>query len=427
MQLPFFVSKIVSKHFQKYRYSQHMLNDLKIKSLKPREELYRVADHSGLCIEIRPSGSKFWRYRYRFLTKAKMLTIGQYPEITLAYARLKTMEYREQLAKGVDPISQQKKERLEAIKANNGTFLLVANEFMNSRKTQQSKEWEQRRSSYFEKDVYPLIGNKPIHEIDSIDIKNVLDSTMARIKKSGRGTGEVKGIFVRQIIGEVMEYAIITKRISIDPTYVLRGYIKQPEVTHARPLTESEKRLLMPKLSAYGGSTSTRNAIKVATYTWLRSIEIRRGKKEYINFEDRTWTIPAVSQADILAGKRNMKKNRMHVVPLSNQAIQIIKEQFALYPNSEYIFAGEDGEMMGKTTLNTALHNMKLEFTMHALRATASTVANEHGFNKDWVEIQLAHVSDNKTRATYNHAQWLNDRRNMMQWWADHVDRWNRD
>ena len=121
-----------------------MLNDLKIKRLKPREELYRMADHSGLCIEVRPSGSKFWRYRYRFLTKAKMLTIGQYPEITLAYARLKTMEYREQLAKGVDPISHQKKERLEAIKANNGTFLLVANEFMNSRKTLEMKEWTER-------------------------------------------------------------------------------------------------------------------------------------------------------------------------------------------------------------------------------------------------------------------------------------------
>lgn len=323
-----------------------MLNDLKIKRLKPRDELYRVADHSGLCLEIRPSGSKFWRYRYRFLTKAKMLTIGQYPEITLAYARLKTMEYREHLAKGVDPSTHQKNERLEAIKANNGTFRLVANEFMNSRKTQQSKEWEQRRSSYFEKDVYPLIGNKPVHEIDSIDIKNVLDSTMARIKKSGRGTGEVKGIFVRQIIGEVMEYAIITKRISIDPTYVLRGYIKQPEVTHARPLTESEKKELMSKLNTYGGSISTRNAIKAATYTWLRSIEIRRGKKEYINFEDKTWTIPAVSQADILAGKRNMKKNRMHVVPLSDQAIEIIKEQFSLYPDSEYIFAEESSLLL---------------------------------------------------------------------------------
>ncbi len=192
MQLPIFVSKIVSKHFVKYRYSHHMLNDLKIKSLKPREELYRVADHSGLCIEVRPSGSKFWRYRYRFLTKAKMLTIGQYPGITLAYARLKTMEYREQLAKGIDPIGHQKKERLEAIKANNGTFRLVANEFMNTRKAQQSKEWEQRRTSYFEKDIYPLIGNKPIHEIDSIDIKDVLDSTMTRIKKSGRGTGKLK-------------------------------------------------------------------------------------------------------------------------------------------------------------------------------------------------------------------------------------------
>ena len=427
MQLPIFVSKIVSKDFQKLRYSHLMLNDLKIKRLKPREELYRMADHSGLCIEVRPSGSKFWRYRYRFLTKAKMLTIGQYPEITLAYARLKTMEYREQLAKGVDPIGHQKNERLQAIKANNGTFQLVASEFMNSRKAQQSKEWEQRRNSYFEKDVYPLIGNKPIHEIDSIDIKTVLDSTIERIKKSGRGTGEVKGIFVRQIIGEVMEYAIITKRISIDPTYVLRGYIKQPDVTHARPLTESEKKVLLPKLNAYGGSISTRNAIKAAKYTWLRSIEMSRGKKEYIDFEDKTWTIPAVSRADILAGKRNMKKNRMHVVPLSDQAIEIIKEQFSLYPDSEYIFAGEDGEMMGKTTLNTALSNMKLEFRMHTLRATASTVANENGFNKDWVEIQLVHVSDNKTRASYNHAQWLNDRKTMMQWWADHVDSWNKD
>ena len=128
-----------------------------------------------------------------------------------------------------------------------------------------------------------------------------------------------------------------------------------------------------------------------------------------------------------MAGKRNMKKNRMHVVPLSDQAIEIIKEQFVLYPDSEYIFAGEDGEMIGKTTLNTALRNMKLEFTMHDLRATASTVANEHGFNKDWVEIQLAHVSDNKTRTSYNHAQWLNDRKTMMQWWADHVDSWDSD
>lgn len=102
------------------------------------------------------------------------------------------------------------------------------------------------------------------------------------------------------------------------------------------------------------------------------------------------------------------------MVPLSNQAIEILKEQFELYPDSEYIFAGEDGEMIGKTTLNTALRNMKLGFSMHALRATASTVANENGFNKDWVEIQLAHVSDNKTRASYNHAQWLNDRSAMV-------------
>lgn len=401
-----------------------MLNDLKIKRLKPTEKVFRVADHSGLCLEVRPSGGKFWRFRYRYLTKANMLTIGQYPEVSLAEARLKTLEFRKQLANGVDPSNYQQEELLKAIQANTGTFSLVAAEFLETKTGQQSEEWFTRRKSYYKKDIFPILGNKPIHEVDSIDIKNVLDSTMARIRKSGKGTGEARGIFVRQIIGEVMTYAIITKRISIDPTYALRGYIKLPEVTHARPLTETEKKEFFSKLNIYGGSISTRNAIKAAAYSWLRSIEIRRGRKEFINFEDETWTIPAVSRAEILAGKRNMKKNRMHIVPLSKQLIEIIKEQFELYPNSEYIFPGEDGEMIGKTTLNTALDNLDIDFTMHSLRATASTVANENGFNQDWVELQLAHVSDNKTRASYNHAQWLNDRRNMMQWWADHVDSW---
>lgn len=401
-----------------------MLNDLKIKRLKPTEKVFRVADHSGLCLEVRPSGGKFWRFRYRFLTKANMLTIGQYPEVSLAEARIKTLEFRKQLSNGVDPSSYQQEELLKAIQANAGTFSLVAAEFLESKTGQQSEDWFKRRKSYYKKDIFPVIGNKPIHEVDSIDIKNVLDTTMDRIRKSGKGTGEVRGIFVRQIIGEIMTYAIITKRISLDPTYALRGYIKIPEVTHARPLTETEKRELFPKLNTYGGLVSTRNAIKAATYSWLRSIEIRRGRKEFINFDERTWTIPAVTRADILAGKRNMKKNRMHIVPLSDQLIKIIKEQFELYPDSEFIFPGEDGQMMGKTTLNTALDNLDIDFTMHCLRATASTIANENGFNQDWVELQLAHVSDNKTRASYNHAQWLNDRRNMMQWWADHVDSW---
>ena len=401
-----------------------MLNDLKIKRLKPTEKVFRVADHSGLCLEVRPSGGKYWRFRYRYLTKANMLTIGQYPEISLAEARLKTLEFRKQLANGVDPSRYQQEELLKAIQENTGTFSLVAAEYMETKTGQQSEEWFKRRNSYFQKDIFPIIGSKPIHEIDSIDIKNVLDTTMMRIRKSGRGTGESRGIFVRQMIGEVMSYAIITKRISIDPTYALRGYIKLPEVAHARPLTDIEKKELFPKLATYGGSTSTRNAIKAAAYSWLRSIEIRRARKEFINFEEKTWTIPAVSRAEILAGKRNMKKNRMHIVPLSNQLVEILKEQFQLYPNSEFIFPGEDGGMIGKTTLNSALKNLDIEFTMHDLRATASTIANENGFNQDWVELQLAHVSSNKTRASYNHAQWLNDRRNMLQWWADMVDSW---
>lgn len=280
-----------------------MLNNLKIKQLKPKEKLYRIADHSGLCIEIRPSGGKFWRYRYRFLGKAKMLTIGQYPEISLAYARSKTMEYREQLAKDVDPVNFQKNEKEALIQAHDDTFMSVAKEFCDMKQLTQSEEWLKRRTSYFERDVYPTIGNKPIKFVDSADIKNILDSTMKRIIKSGRGTGEVKTIFVRQIIGEIMQYAIITKRITHDPTYALRRYIIKPDVEHAKPVGQADKKVIMLSISRYGGSESTKNALKTIIYTMLRTIEIRRGLKKYINFEDRTWTIPVATKAEILAGK----------------------------------------------------------------------------------------------------------------------------
>lgn len=403
-----------------------MLNDLKIKQLKSKDKLYRVADHSGLCIEIRPTGAKFWRYRYRFLGKAKMLTIGQYPEISLAYARSKTMEYREQLAKDVDPINFQKNEKQALIQAHDDTFAAVAKEFCDMKKLTQSEDWLKRRTSYFKKDVYPAIGNKPIKFVDSADIKNILDATIRRIIKSGRGTGEVKTIFVRQIIGEVMQYAIITKRITHDPTYALRRYIIKPDVEHAKPVEPVDKKIIMLSISRYGGTESTKNALKAIIYTMLRTIEIRRGLKEYIDFDNKTWTIPVASKAELQAGKRTIKKNRTHIVPLPNQAIEIIKTQFELYPDSKYIFPGDDGlSMMGKTTLNSAFKNMDLgHITMHDFRATASTDLNEENFNADWIELQLSHVKGDKTRASYDHAKWLNDRAKMLQTWADMVDEW---
>ena len=404
-----------------------MLNDLKIKQLKPKDKLYRIADHSGLCIEVRTSGRKFWRYRYRYLNTPKMLTIGSYPEISLSYARDKTREYRSFLAQNLDPVTEQKKALDSALEAIQHTFKSISNEYLEKYKDTHSQEWYKNRLRYYKLDIYPVIGNKPIKEVNSNDIRVILDNTITRIRESKRGTGEVKAIYVRQICAEVMQYAIITLKIVNDPTIALRNYIKRPPVEHATPLEGKDKKVILALINQYGGTTSTKNTLKTALYSMLRTIEIRRTKKSFVNLEDATLTIPHVSKAQIKDGKRNMKKNRTHVVPLSTQMLEIIKEQLKLYPNSIYLFPGDDGiSMMGKNTPSQALVNMGLgHISPHDFRATASTYLNEQNYSKDWIELQLAHVDGDMSRASYNHASWLKDRREMMQHLADTIDQWH--
>lgn len=405
-----------------------MLNDLKIKQLKPREKLYRVADQQGLCIEIRATGAKFWRYRYRFLGTPKMLTIGQYPEITLAQARQKLLEYRELLAKNIDPTAHQKQEKLKLIQLHNDSFRAIAAEMLNKKKHDKSNDWHKQKLRYLENDIYPVIGDKAVSLVNSADVLTVLDRTINRVRKQKRGTGENTAVIVRQIIGDVMRYAIVTQRAQTDPTYPLRDYIECPETEHARPMSTVEQSTILARIAGYAGSDTVKNALRVMLYTMLRTIEIRRGKWEYIDFENKTWTIPIATNADIRSGKRNMKKNRIHIVPLSDQAIDILRKQSKVTGHAEYIFAGvyNSRNMLGRSTLNAALDYMAYDITAHDFRATSSTLLNEEGFKSDWIELQLAHVSGNQTRATYNHAKYLKDRRDMLQWWADYIDGWGR-
>lgn len=307
------------------------------------------------------------------------------------------------------------------------TFKSISNEYIEKYKDTHSQEWYENRLRYYKKDIYPVIGNKPIKEVNSNDIRVILDNTIARIRKSNRGTGEVKAIYVRQICAEVMQYAIITLKIVNDPTIALRNYIKRPPVDHAIPLEEKDKKVILALINQYGGTTGTQNALRTVLYSMLRTIEIRRAKKSFVNLEDATLTIPRVSNAQIKNGNRNMKKNRTHVVPLSRQMLEIIKEQLQLYPDSIYLFPGDDGvSILGKNTLNQALVNMGLgHITMHDFRATASTYLNEQNYSKDWIELQLAHVDGDMSRASYNHASWLKDRRGMMQHLADTIDHWH--
>ncbi|MPW43394.1 tyrosine-type recombinase/integrase [Acinetobacter guerrae] len=403
-----------------------MLNDAKLRSLKPKEKVYRETDFDGLCLEVKPTGKKFWRYRFRLHGKQLMMTLGAYPAIGLAEARKKRDEAKAVLDTGISPVQDRAiktKEAAEKDKAN--SFKDVAQEYIEKRLVNRSPEYVRHFKDSLERDVYPKIGKKNIRDVTSADILNIMDSTIKRIRERNmQHSGEVSAIQNRTFIGAVIRYAIATLRAEYDPTYAVRDVVDRPEVEHARPLEKKERQILITKLNSYKGTTTVKNAGLCLMYTMLRTVEIRRMTWDHIDFEDRVIKFNRVSRHN--QEKRVMKKNRTHIVPMSEQVFNILKEQHKINGNREYVFAAIYKEgMLNKTTLNRMLDFIGLrDVTAHDFRATASTLLNEKGYDKDWIELQLAHTEENKTRASYNHARWLQDRRKMLQDWADIVDSW---
>ncbi|AXQ22421.1 DUF4102 domain-containing protein [Acinetobacter wuhouensis] len=404
-----------------------MLTDTKIKSLKPRDKAYRVADHNGLCIEIRPSGTKLWRYRYRFNDKASMLSLGEYPLVGLADARKARDQARLLLDKGINPSQNRKQEKIEAQYLSVNTFELVANEYIAEILIDRSSGYISKFRKALELDVFPVIGDKNVRDITSADILHIVKSTVKRVRETGkRGSGEVTALNNQKFIGAVMRYAIATLRADVDPTYAVRGAIVRPEIEHARPLTNQEQKLFRSGLDTFKGSNTVRNALLTMAYTMLRSIEIRRMKWSYIDFDQKIINFPISTKSN--NQERTTKKNRLHLVPMSDQLFDLLKMQYVESGNKEYVFPSiyghSDGEI-GNSTINVALKNMGLKtVTAHDFRATASTILNEKDFDENWIEKQLAHADQNKTRASYNHAKYMEQRRDMLQQWADIVDGW---
>ncbi|AXY56661.1 DUF4102 domain-containing protein [Acinetobacter chinensis] len=404
-----------------------MLTDTKIKSLKPREKTYRIADHNGLCIEVRPSGTKLWRFRYRFNGKASMLSLGEYPLVGLADARKARDQAKILLDDGINPSQNRKQEKIEAQYLSVNTFKLVANEYIAEILVNRSSGYISKFEKALELDVFPVIGDKNVKDVTSADILHIVRSTVKRVRETGkRGSGEVTALNNQKFIGSVMRYAIATLRADNDPTYAVRGAIVRPEIEHARPLTKEEQKLFRSGLDVFKGSNTVRNALLTMAYTMLRSIEIRRMKWAYVDFESKVINFPVSTRSN--NQERTTKKNRLHLVPMSSQLFNLLKMQLIESGNKEYVFPGVYGKndgVIGNTTLNVALKNMGLKtVTAHDFRATASTILNEHDFDENWIEKQLAHADQNKTRASYNHAKYLEQRRDMLQQWADIVDGW---
>lgn len=400
-----------------------MLNDTKLRSLKPKDKLYRETDFDGLCIEVKTTGKKFWRYRFRLHGKQLMMTLGTYPAIGLAEARKKRDEAKAVVESGNNPVH----ERAEKNKSQGAktTFKEIAEEYRRENLTNKSKTYVSQFDSAMQKDTFKVIGDKDIKQVNSADILLIMRNTIKRVRKQKNfGTGEVTAIQNRNFIGAVMRYAIVTLRADYDPTQAVAGAVQRPDVEHARPITRDEAKILRVKLEDYNGSQTVRNAGLTLLYSMLRTIEVRRMQWSYVDFEQKIITFPISSKAT--GQQRTTKKNRIHIVPMSTQVFNILKSQFQVTGLQEYVFASvyKTG-MLSSTTLNRMLDFIELKgVTAHDFRATASTILNEKGYDQNWIEKQLAHADEDKTRASYNHAQYLDDRRKMLQDWADIVDSW---
>lgn len=403
-----------------------MLSDTKIKSLKPKEKMYRVLDAERLYIEVRPSGKKIWRFKYTLNGKEGTVSFGEYPIVSLAEARKKKDESKVLLKDDINPVDDKKKKKIEAITATTNTFKAVAEEYALEQMKYKSKDYVNQYKRSMEKDIYKVIGHKPVKDVNSSDVLTIMKDTMVRVKKlSHYGTGEAAANQNRRFISLVMKYAIVTLRADNDPTYAVRSAIESPEIEHARPLEKDERIKLRTRLDLYGGTTTVRNACLAMMYSMLRASEIRRMQWSFVDFNEKVIEFPKASRRR--KQERSNKKNHIHLVPMSNQLCALLKEQYEISQNQTFVFSApfKKDAMLARTTLNRALVFIGLpEVTTHDFRATASTLLNEKGYKPDWINKQLAHAEENKTRATYNHAKWLGDRRKMLQDWADIVDSW---
>jgi integrase len=386
-----------------------MLTDIKLKALKPKEKLYAVTDEKGLSIEVPPKGSKRWRFKYRFDGKQKRLSLGTYPEVSLKAARLKRDEYREQVAGGLDPLNIRKTEKVA--QAGKESFEFVAREWHHKHKVNWSESHAERTLTRLEKNIFPWLGNKNINEIKAPELLQALR------RVENRGAIETAHR-INQVCGQIFRYAIATGRAERDISADLKGAIPPTKVNHHASITDPIKiGELMRAIQGYSGTYVTACALKLAPLVFVRPAELRKAEWSEFDLDAAEWRIPA----------EKMKMRTLHIVPLSKQAITILNDLNALTGRDKYLFPSNRTKErpMSDNTINGALRRLgytKDEMTGHGFRSMASTLLNEQGWNRDAIERQLAHSERDGVRAAYNYAEYLPERKKMMQAWADYLD-----
>ncbi|OTG86872.1 tyrosine-type recombinase/integrase [Acinetobacter sp. ANC 3813] len=383
-----------------------MLTDAQVRKIKPLDKKKRYSDEKGLYLEVTPSGGKFWRLKYRFNGRESTLTIGSYPEITLAQARRSRDEARIQLYSNIDP-NAIKNERLQQIDESI-LFKSLAMEWMDDRKAVIKENTYLRDLSVFEKDLFPALGNMPIDQIKGKDV-------LACAKKiEARGALEMAKRSI-PLAGRIFRFAIRKGLIENDPTPHLGEALKPRKTKHMARLDISEFPPFLERMDRYHGNPMIKTAIQLMTLTFVRTAELRMMEWDEIDFDNYLWRIPA----------EKMKMAQPHIVPLSRQAIELIEGLRPLTGNKQYVFYNHStAKPMSSNALLCVIRTMGYngKMTGHGFRGLASTTLHEQGYMHDAIEIQLAHRVGNAVSQAYNHAQHLEYRTKMMQDWSDYID-----
>ncbi|KHS64174.1 integrase [Pectobacterium brasiliense] len=385
------------------------LNARQVETAKPKDKPYKMADGGGLYLLVKTNGSRYWRLKYRIDGKEKLLALGVYPDVSLADARAKRDEARKGIAGGIDPLEVKKEQKVEREAQVKNTFQEIALEWHNMKVKKWSAGYASDILEAFNKDVFPFIGQRPIADIKPLELLNVLK------KMEDRGATE-KAKKVRQRCGEVFRYAIVTGRAEYNPAPDLTSAMQGHESTHYPFLTIEELPAFFKALAGYSGSELVVLAARLMIITGVRTGELRGALWSEIDTDKALWEISA----------ERMKMRRPHIVPLSVQALEIIEKIRAMTGNFPLLFPGRNdpGKTMSEASINQVFKRIGYtgRVTGHGFRHTMSTVLHEQGYNTAWIETQLAHVDKNAIRGTYNHAQYLDGRREMLQWYADYMD-----
>lgn len=392
------------------------LTDTKIRNAKPTEKPYKLLDGHGLYLDVRPSGSKIWRYRY-WITPERdgIFTIGEYPMVTLSEARRSREWAREQVKQGLNPTHAMEAERMRRMGEHANTFELVAREWIEQNKAHWSANYLRQVETFMKGDVFPKIGALPIRLVTAAHLLGII----REVEKRG---AQSIAVLIRQWSGQIFRFAVATLRADSDPAAALAGAIKRAPVRHNPPLSKDEIPKFLELTGSYGGYRGTVIALKLMLYTFVRTVELRKAEWEEFDLDAAEWRVPR----ERMKMAKKMKAGESHIVPLPRQAVELLRELHTLSGGRKFLFPNlrTPDTCMTATTINRALERMGYlgKFSGHGFRSTASTLLHEMGWRSEVIERQLAHAERDKVKAAYNHAEYMPERREMMQAWADWVD-----